>query len=351
MKRIPLLFLVCLLISGCNQKQPHQIEIGAIVPLTGYSAANGVLFYQGLELAISEINQDGSNVYFNLDLEDCKSSPKEALMAYRKLKSNGIKYFIGFGGQFVLGFASETDNTDDILFTSATPNTNILSLSNRSLRIFPNTDMVTDIIRDFIIEKGYTRIAIIYAQNDAYAMYYESAMRKLQAAEKDVVFVESYDPNCRDFKDIVNKLSQYKVDVIYSAGLGESSALLTKQIFNNPLTSNIPIIGDMNFSTPENINIVGEIKSPLYSVDSYMSETFVEKYKTKYQNSPNAYSVYGYVIPFLLKESLVEKGITSSADEVYEYILTNVFSTAAGVISFDLQTREPVLNIVVNTLN
>lgn len=351
MKRKILLIamIASVVFAGCKTNKSNQIELGAIIPLTGYSASNGILFQRGLDLAVEEINQDSTDFVFNVNLEDSKSSPKDALMAYRKLESMGVKYFLGFGGQFVLGFAAETNESDKALFVSAAPNKNMLSLSNRILRLFPNIDMVTDRVKDFVISNDYKNIAIIYAQNDAYAMYYESALKKLQEAGRNVVFIESYDPNCRDFKNIVNKLSKQKVDMIYSAGVGESSALLTKQLYSNSATSNIPIIGDMNFSTPDNLAVIGDIKSPVYSIDSYLDTTFVEKYKQKYNQTPNTYAVYGYIIPYLISDALSVLGREAGADMVYEYILKNTFSTAAGNISFNPDTREPVLDLVFNS--
>ena len=347
------IFLITMIASivfaGCKSNKSNQIELGAIIPLTGYSASNGILFQRGLELAVEELNLDSTDISFNVNLEDSKSSPKDALMAYRKLESKGVKYFLGFGGQFVLGFVAETNNSDKALFISAAPNKNMLSLSNRILRIFPNIEMVTDKVRDFVISNNYMNVAIIYAQNEAYAMYYESALKKLQEAGRNVVFIESYDPNCRDFKNIINKLSKQKVDVIYSAGVGESSALLTKQLYGNSTTTNIPIIGDMNFSSPDNLAVIGDIKSPVYSIDSYLDTSFINKYKEKYNQTPNTYAVYGYIIPYLIREALSHLGKEASADNVYEYIMKNAFSTAAGNISFNPDTKEPVLDLVFNS--
>lgn len=347
-KNLLIAMIAILIFVGCKTEKNTQIELGAIIPLTGYSSLNGTLFKKGLELAVDEINQDSSDITFNLTLEDCKSSPKDALMAYRKIESKGIKNFIGFGGQFVLGFAAETNKSDKILFVSAAPNKNMLSLSNRIIRIFPTIDMITDYVRDFAITNNYSNVAIIYAQNEAYSMYFESALKKLKDAGKNVVFIESYDPNCRDFRNIVSKLSQKKVDMIYSAGVGESSALLTKQIFNNPTTSNIPIIGDMNFSTPENLDIIGEVKSPIYSIDNYIEESFSKKYWAKYHQTPNTYAIYGYVIPYILKDAFLYLGKDATQDDIFTYIRTNTFETSAGKISFDLQSGEPNLELVVN---
>ena len=56
LKKILLLVFASVLITGCNQTSQNQIEIGCILPLTGYGAANGNMCKEGLELAVQEIN-------------------------------------------------------------------------------------------------------------------------------------------------------------------------------------------------------------------------------------------------------------------------------------------------------
>ena len=100
MRRTTFIILsVLLLFSSCQQKK-DIIEIGAIIPLTGWAAFTGQTCKEGLDLAIQDINNEQTDYTFKVIYEDCKSSPKDALMAYKKLRSSGIEYFVGFGGQF-----------------------------------------------------------------------------------------------------------------------------------------------------------------------------------------------------------------------------------------------------------
>ena len=132
-------------LTGCQgKKEDNVIKIGAILPLTGYAAFNGQTCKEGLELALSEIDSIKTNYKFDFRCEDSKSSVKDAQMAYKKLRSFGTNYFVAFGGQFLLGFAPETNNQDVVLFAEGTPNMNILSLTNRCFRVYPNVEMVTD---------------------------------------------------------------------------------------------------------------------------------------------------------------------------------------------------------------
>lgn len=358
MKKIGLVIAVicCILFiayMGTN-KEPKEdlkvIKIGAIIPLTGYSAINGERFLQGLNMAIDEINLQKLPFTLKIIVEDSKSTGKDAHFAYKKLVGSGVKYFIGFGGQFVMGFVSETNNSDKVLFASAAPNNNLLELSNRCFRIYPTIDMTAEKVKETIVQNGYKKIAIINLQNEAYSKYAEAVTNKLSEMGIDVVLAEAYDPYCQDFKNIINKIAQQEVDFIYSAGLGESSALLTKQLFTNPKTKNIPVIGDMNYLNPENLAIIGDITAPVYAIDSYMDSTFIQKFTEKYNQAPNALSVYGFVIPHLLKKALLETRNILSKDKVYDYIKGNTFETAAGNISFDSITTEVNLSLVTRVL-
>lgn len=327
----------------------NEIRIGAIIPLTGYAALTGEMFTKGLNMAEEEINANNTKL-FDISIEDCKSVAKDAISSYRKMESNGITIFIGFGGQFILSYASNTNNKDKVLLVSGAANANLLDLSNRCLRFFPTADMVTDMVQKYVVEKQYSKVAIVSMQNEAYSMYARAAKDKILKVGKEVVFEESYDPGCREFKEIVNKLSSQDVDIIYSAGLGESSALLTKQLFENPKTRTIPIIGDMNFSDSKNLDIIGEVKAPISVIDSYVDDEFIRKFESKYNMKPNAYSVYGYIIPFVIKETIEKLGNDATAIDIYNYIRTHNFETIAGNISFDKESGEPKMELIINTI-
>ena len=333
-----------LLFNGKKQNQ-DVVEIGVIAPLTGQIASIGNTFLKGLEMGVEEANLK-EGVQLKLIVEDCRSNPRDAHSAYRKLKGQGIKYYAAFGGQFVAGFASETNNSDEILFASATPNSTLLNMTNRCFRIFPTVDMVTDKICEYIDTNNYNRIAIAYMQFEAYSMYYESILAKLQKAGKEVVFTEGYDPSNRDFKSIVNKIGEVQADILYTAAAGESSSLLTRQVFNNPKTMKIPVIGDMNFSNSDNLQIIGSIKAPICAVDNYMDSAFAEAFKEKYKENADSYALYGYMIATIIKQAVDNTGKDCSTDDVFNYIHTHSFETAGGVISFDAETNEPNLKLI-----
>ena len=350
MRRTTFIILsVLLLFSSCQQKK-DIIEIGAIIPLTGWAAFTGQTCKEGLDLAIQDINNEQTDYTFKVIYEDCKSSPKDALMAYKKLRSSGIEYFVGFGGQFLLSYTPETKGKDVVLFAEGAANMNLLDLSDKCFRLFPNADMMTDKVVSFYREKGIKKAAVVYLQNDAYSLYANFFRQKYESESTSITFFEGYDPNSRDFKDIVNKLVGKEVECLYLAGAGESTALFLHQLYSNPKTSNIPVVGDMSLYISSNLELIGEIKAPIYIMDSYITSEFNAKFQNAYGTHPNAYGAYAYATPYILLDAFKALNGEIDPNQVCEYIKEAEFKTVVGNVRFDKESREPILILNVNTI-
>lgn len=350
MKKCVFLFVLLLVLVGCKQKDDNVIEIGAILPLTGYAASDGQICKEGLDLAVQEINMKQSKYLFKVVYEDNKSSAKDGLMAFKKLRSSGVKYFLGFGGQFLLSFIPDTKNQDMILFANGAPNREILTLSNRCFRIYTNAEIVTEKKLSFFRENNIKNIGILYLQNETFSRYARVLQEKFVKEGGKVSLMEGFDPDCRDFKSIINKIPQDSLECVYISGAGEGVGMFIHQLFTNPKTDNIPIVGEMSLGTSSNVDMIGEIKAPIYIIDNYMSPEFKQAYFESYNRTPNAYAVYAYITPYILYESFEQNGGITTPKVIYDYIRKSVFKTAAGSLSFDPTTGEPNLEMVINVL-
>lgn len=351
MKRIVFVVLVfSLIFIGCKQKKSNEVEIGAILPLTGYFSFNGQCCKEGLDLAVQEINNSQSKYKFTIIYEDNHSLTKDGIMSYKKFHTQNIKYILGFGGQLQSGFISETNNQDLILFAHAANNTEFLSLSNRCLRFYPTTEIFAQIITNFWEKSSITNVGIVYLQNDAFTKLGEAVRSEFVAKGYKVSLFEGYDPNSRDYKDIVNKAANKDIQCIYIAGSSETAASFVHQLFSNPKTDNIAIIGEMSLASSSNRELIGEIKAPIYLVDNNISDSFLEKYKNTYNKTPNAYAAYAYANMYMLLEALDNVADISDAKSVYRYFRNNTFETVIGSVSFDNKTGEPNFELIINEL-
>lgn len=350
MKRIWYLLLVCLFVLySCKPKSENVINIGAILPLTGYAATNGQMSQRAIDLAIDSLNKV-SKVKYNVIYEDSKSLPKDAATCYKKLHAQGVKYLIGFGGATLYSFIPETNNKDEILFATATPNVGILELSNRCLRIYPNVPMVTGRILQFVQENEYKRVALLYIQNEVYAGYANIFKQQIESAGEKLCFYEGYDPSTTDYKNIINKLIVSKPDCIYLASTGESTGVVIRQIYTDGRLGSTPIVGDISLANSENIALIGEIKTPVYVVNGPIEKGFIELFRNKYGSTPNAFAAYSYSIPFMINQSYKELGDKSDIVTLYDYFIKNSFDSCIGSISFDKNSREPNLELIMENL-
>jgi ABC-type branched-subunit amino acid transport system substrate-binding protein len=163
---------------------------------------------------------------------------------------------------------------------------------------------------------------------------------------KEVSYLEGYDPSTRDFKGIVSKIADVPLDILFTASAGETSALFTRQLFSNPKTNNIPVIGDINFANPDILQIIGPITAPICAVDNYMNPAFEIAFREKYGHSADALSLYGYMTISILKQALDEMNNDYTTDDVYNYIRANTFETNGGTFFYDSITIEPNLNLI-----
>lgn len=351
MKKFNLIaLLIVVVLTGCKKNDTNVVEIGAILPLTGYFSLNGQTCKEGLEMAIQEINSSQSDYTFDVIYEDNHSLTKDGMMAYKKLHTNKIKYFLGFGGQLQSGFLPETNNQDLVLFAHAANNTDFLSLSNRCLRFYPNTETFAQIISDYLENRGIKNAGVVYLQNDAFSKLADAFSTEFKARGNDVSLYEGYDPNSRDYKDIVNKAANKSIQCIYVAGSSETAASFIHQLFSNPNTDKISIIGEMSLASSSSREIIGDIKAPIYLVDNVIEEDFSKKYYERYHKTPNAYAAYAYANMYIFLDALNHVHSQSDPLAVYNYIRDNVFETAIGKVSFDKKTGEPVFELFVHEL-
>lgn len=344
------LLLFCLILLSCTNTNNQITKIGVITPLTGYASLPGQMCLKGIKMAEKQFTSSNKPKY-EFIIEDCKSSPKDAIAAYKRLYSMGIKYYIVCGGQFAMSIAPQTANKDVIMFATATANIDLLSATNRCFRMFPHPHSVIETLSNYTInDLKSKKVAIVFVQNEAYALYanlYENAIKENGG---EVVLKEGYATTQRDFKDIITKVINSNPDYLYLSGMGESALIFSKQLFANPSSQHIPILGDMNFALPNVTKVIGNFSSPIYYVDATISNEFETKYIKEYNEKPNAYSYYPYIIPFIIDEAknhCHDKKILSEID----YIKQHEFLIASDKpIQFD-SLGEVNLTLKVNVIN
>jgi len=153
---IPILFALLMVFSfGCVKKEEKEIKIGAILPLTGDGAKYGIGAKEGIDLAITEINNAGGVLGKQLTVmyEDSKLNPSDGVSAITKMiDAQKLNIIIGdIGSSVTLAMAPIATKKNAILLSPASSNPKITGIG--IFRVWPSDTVEGKVMAEFIKNK------------------------------------------------------------------------------------------------------------------------------------------------------------------------------------------------------
>lgn len=321
-----LLIFVYSKITGAVVKEDETINIGAILPLSGATAKYGERSKLGIELAIQEIKQQYPDFDFQIYYEDSIYDPKEAVNAYNKLKNiNNIDAVITSASHVSLAIQpiSNKDNTFQMaIFSSAgtytTPN-------DLSFRVTAKSEIESRTLADFIKDKNYKKLAILYLDNDFGIGFKDSIKNTLKQnkAKTKVVSEQAFLLDTKEFRTPLIKLKQYNPDAIFIVGTAKHYALVLKQAEELGIKAQFITMHSAEDSTLT--ETAGDLANGL--VYSYPFDS------TTKNQLPDTYAAQGYEGFKLTTLAFIECGKDNEC--VKNYLENTEFNSVFGPLSFD----------------
>lgn len=258
MKRVLTIVLVAVLtlsLAACGSSQSSQqktpsdntgtpavqgdIVIGVLQDITGPTSTLGKMIQGGAQWAADEINAAGGvkGSKIKLVTYDTKGDVQEAINAFTRMcTTDKVSAIIGppvanigiaiapISENYnvpVLGFAIDDRAT---IKQDGTPYKNMFLFQ-------PSAKQQGAIMANFSIkEKGFKRIGIIYNQSNAYSVSLVDAFKKSAAQLGATIAAEvPYQANDKDFKTMLNKIVEAKVDAIYAPNYTQELILIVQQ--------------------------------------------------------------------------------------------------------------------------
>jgi len=292
--------LILILIPALSrQKQPQEIKIGAILPLTGQAASFGQYVKEGIDLALQEIG----NGKLHITYEDSKGQPQQAVTAYQKLisaeKVNIVVAALSSVASALSPLAEKTD-TIQIYVDVVKPD---VTDGKYKFRFYPEATQTAGFLALFAYDKLSARTSAILMINDDYGQAsYSTFKQRFENLGGKVIWNESYEVNQSEFKNIIFKLKnlKQKPDVIYVNGYGPAfvNAIKTLRTF----ISDIKIVADVALGVPGNLSQIKEQAEGAYFVDGKMSPEFINLFKSHYGKSPTSDAGYAYTVIKIISE-------------------------------------------------
>ncbi len=336
-----------LVISGCSKKEPREIKIGAILPLTGDNAVYGVAIKNGIELGIEEINENGGirDKKITVIFEDDRAEPSQTISAYKKLTQvNRVPLILG--GVFSassLAIAPISQRDKVILLSPTSSSVDLTNAGPWFFRIYPSDTYDGIFLANFAFHDLKARsAAILYLQVSSTTAIAKVFEEKFSALGGNTVLSEGHAEGTTDFRVTLSRLKDFKSDIVFLPSYLEEMAIMLKQAkelgigaqFLSISTFNDPKILELAGNAAENVLFSTPYFDPTSSDE--LTRSFVSSFRTRYNDAPNIWAGYGYDVIRIASKALEDAGKSPTSETIREALSHIVgFPGVTGTVTFD----------------
>lgn len=364
--------LVAVLASGCGggapapseDGTPEAVKIGLNLELSGNVAQYGQSTANGVEMAFNEINEAGgiNGAPLEIVLMDNKSDNGEALNAATKLitqdkvaavvgpvTSGNAIATIPIATQYQVPVVTPTGTNKDITVDPKTGE--VHEFMFRTCFIDPFQGQVA---AKFAAEDLGAKTAAIYVDNNSdYSKGLQDEFTAaFEAAGGEVVAVEGFVIEDKDFRAALTKIKATDPDMIYVPAFYEQVGAILKQA--RELGYDKPMMGADGWDSPKLLEVAGAAAlqngyfTNHYSTEDTdpMVQDFVAAYTEQYGSTPDALAALGYDCAYIVADAVSRAGSGDPVAVKDALAATADYKGVTGSVSLD-EFHNPVKAAVV----
>ena len=367
--RTTLLFAMVMAVSGCKngstQAQSNEIVIGEYGSMTGSEATFGQSTHNGLSMAVDEINASGGVKGKKVKLVnyDDQGKTSEVGTAVTRLitEDNALAVIGEVASSLSIAGGQIAQQHQVPMISPSSTNPKVTETGDYVFRVcFIDTFQGYVMARFATMPKdqkglGIKKVAVLVDNRQAYsqglAKDFSDALVKLGGT---VVANEKYQGGDQDFSAQLTKIKEANPEAIFIPGYYTDVANIAKQV--RALGITVPLLGGDGWESVTNIGgdaIQGAYYSNHYSADEPRPEvkSFVDKYKAKYNATPDSMAALAHDAMFLVKNAIERadmKGDLAAQRKALRDAIaqTKDFQGVTGKISMD-QNRNATKPAVV----
>ena len=341
--------LLVLATLGCGPSVT-EVKIGAILSMEGRAAPYGRSIWQGMQVAMDEINAaggidvggNGTRLPMSIDMRDDQSDPQVALRHARELIALQVPVVIAAdSSEIALAIASVFQEAEVIFMSPSASTPKLSEEGDYVYRNYPSDALEAVNMATHIYNRaGIHEIAILGSQSE-YGMGVKNAfISRFRMLGGTVTAQETFEPEAADVSPQVALLSGTDFTGIYVAGYSSEVATVARAA--RAAGIDVPLFGTGAILTEELVELGGDavegliFPSPLFDPASEIDESrrFVAAYEARFGSSYDVYAAHGWDAVKIIAQAIQENGLR--AEEIRFYLnAMNPFEGAAGSTSFD----------------
>ncbi len=317
-KTIPLLGALTLAAFGASaQKAPPpqgvsktEITLGSIQDLSGPIAGFGKQARLGMLLRVDEINEQGgiNGRKLRIIVEDSAYDPKKAVLAAQKLV-NQDKVFMMLGhigtAQNLAAMPVQFEK-NVVNFFPITAAREMYEPFHKLKYSFAATyfDQMRNAVPKVAKDKGAKKVCTMYQDDEFGLEVLRGAEAGLKTIGMDFVEKTSYKRGATDFSSQVAKMQSSGCDMIVLGtiiretigAIGTARKLGYNPVFLGSSAAYTDLIHKLGGAAMNGLYATNTVQNPYTDDASQPIRFWANKYKTKFNEDPTVFSVYGYSI-------------------------------------------------------
>jgi len=312
-----------------------DINLGAILPLTGGSSENGIDQQRGIELAVNELNAKGGVLgeKLNIIVEDSAGSPMTGLSAVKKLvQVNDTPVVIGsFSSSVTIPIGQYLEQQKRIHLNISGSSTDIRKIGDYSYSVIGLDNLSSQFSAQDVYGLGYRRVAII-APNGAYGQgTVKQFTQFFKSLGGKIVGKVLYKMGQPTYRSELDRLRRLKPDVYVYTSYGQDAIVLNRDAYQLGLNST-PWYGKyLTMSTGDSPKeyVTGQLGMEVQSLGPD-GQHYVDAYQKAYNKAPqSAYGSFAYDAVMLAAKAISTAKSTSPAD--IQKAMLNVAPSYEGI--------------------
>lgn len=362
-KTILLIILISLFLPSAFFAQINEpIRVGVFGDMSGATASFGQSTYNGIKLAVEEINAlggiDGRKL--KIFLEDDEGRPEMAKTVVKKLtEEKNVEVILGeVASTNSLAAAPVAQEAGIPMITPASTNPKVTEVGDYIFRTCFVDPFQGEAMAKFAFnELKARRVAFLSDPNSDYSKglvrTFEETFTKLGGR---IPAKELYTQTDPDFKGQLRRIRRLKPDAIYIAGYYGQVGVIAKQA--RQLKMLMPLLGGDGWDSPELWKLGGDALNNSYITNHFANDnpaaevqTFVTKYQARFNVKPDSLAALAYDTVYVLADA-IRRAKSTDGDKLRDALAeTKDFFGVTGKLARINLARNAVKSAVILKLN
>lgn len=342
--RRSILAILSMLLLAAPAGAAEPIKVGVILPFTGGSSIAATEIFNGITLALDEVNAAGGALGRKIELirEDDESVPTKGVTAAQKLITRDrVVALIGTYNSAVALPASDVSRKAKIPMVTGGSTAVTVTKANTPgdpwfFRHFPGSDdQGTQSAQDVVLRLKKNKLAILY-ENTTYGKDLEKTFREVTTkAGATIVSSETYNHGDTDFYTLLTKLKSLGPDAVYVAGLVAEGTAILRQA--RELGLKTQFVGSGGLMSDKLIELAGPAAegfaiSTMYepSTNNPVGAEFGKRFQKRFGVAANTHSALGYDAMRIVADAIRRAGSTEGIAIRNALMATKDFEAVQG---------------------